>query len=109
MMIGEKQLCDLIGALEAHMLRQWVDAGLVRASSREPLQFDDADVARVHLICELHYELAVDEETLPVIVSLMDQLYALRKTARAVSAAIAEEPEDVRSRITLRALESLCS
>jgi chaperone modulatory protein CbpM len=108
-MISDKQLCELIGALEAHMLHQWVEAGLVRAHGREPLQFDDDDVARVHLICELHYELAVDDEALPMVVSLMDQLYSLRRSARALSAAIAEEPDDIRARITQRALDSLRS
>jgi len=109
-MISEKQLCDLIDALEADVLRQWVEAGLVRAHGREPpLQFDDADVARVHLICELHYKLAVDDETLPLVVSLMDQLYSLRRSARAISTAIAEEAEDVRSRITRRAFDRLRS
>jgi chaperone modulatory protein CbpM len=108
-MISEKQLYDLIGALEAHMLRQWVDAGLVRVQGREPLQFDDDDVARVRLICELHYELAVEEEALPVIVSLMDQLYTMRRSARAMSSAIAEEPAEIRARIMRRALASLRS
>lgn len=109
MMIDEKQLCGLIRALEEHTLRQWVNSGLVRAHSHEPLQFDEADVARVHLICQLHYEMAVDEETLPLIVSLIDQLYSLRRSARAVNAAIAEESEDVRMRITQRAFKVLRS
>jgi len=106
-MMDERQLCELIDALEAHMLRQWVEAGLVHALDGDPLTFDDADVARVQLICELHYEMAVDEETLPLIVSLMDQLYSLRRSARAVNAAIAGEPEEVRRRIVQRALETL--
>ena len=106
-MISEKELCALIEALEAHVLRSWVDAGLVRALNRDPLQFDEADVARVQLICELHYELAVEEETLPLIVSLVDQLYGLRRSARAFNDAIADEPEEVRLRITQNVLARL--
>ena len=109
MMVGEKQLCDLIDALEAHMLRRWVEAGLVRARAHEPLEFDEADVARVRLICDLHYDMALDEETLPLVVSLMDQLYSLRGSARAVSPALSHEPDEVRERIARRALDMLAS
>ena len=98
----------MISRLEAHMLRHWVDAGLLRnAGAGEPLQFEDADVARVRLICELHYELAVEEETLPLVLSLMDQIYDLRRSARAVAAAISDEPEEVRLRIAATAVGRL--
>jgi chaperone modulatory protein CbpM len=103
-MIGERELFALFDRLEAHMLRHWVDAGLIRgARGSEPLQFEDADVARVRLICELHYDLAVEEETLPLVLSLMDQVYDLRRSARAVAAALAEENEEIRARIAARA------
>jgi chaperone modulatory protein CbpM len=107
-MIGEKELCAIIGRLEAHMLQHWVDAGLLRHAGRgEPLQFEEADVARVRLICELHYDLAVEAETLPLVLSLMDQIYDLRRSARAVAAAIADEPDEIRSRIAVAAVRRL--
>ena len=106
-MITEKELCGRIRVLEVHRLHQWVDAGLVRTRSRDPLLFDDADLARVSLICELYYDMAVNDETLPLVVSLMDQLYALRRSARAVTTALSEESDDVRLRITQKALKRL--
>lgn len=107
-MIGEKELCAMIARLEAHMLRHWVDAGLLRNAGRgDPLQFEEADVARVRLICELHYDMAVEEETLPLVLSLMDQIYDLRRSARAVAAAIGDEPEEVRTRIAVAAVRRL--
>jgi chaperone modulatory protein CbpM len=106
--IGEKELYALIGQLEAHILRHWVDAGLLRnAGGGDPLQFEEADIARVRLICELHYDLAVDEETLPLVLSLMDQIYDLRRSARAVAAAIADETDEVRMRIAVAAVRRL--
>lgn len=100
-MIGEKELCAMFVRLEAEMLREWVDAGLVRAARQgNDIGFDEADVARVRLICELHYDLAVEEETLPVVLSLMDQIYDLRRSARAIASAIEEESEEVRLRIS---------
>jgi chaperone modulatory protein CbpM len=107
-MIGEKDLCAMIGRLEAHMLRHWVDAGLLRSVGHgEPLQFEASDVARVRLICELHYDMDVEGETLPLVLSLMDQIYDLRRSARAVAAAIGDEPDDVRSRIAAAAMRRL--
>lgn len=107
-MITEHELCAMIDRLEAHILRQWVDAGLVHGVGDEVLlRFEDADVARVRLICELHYDLAVEEETLPLVLSLMDQLYDLRRSSRAIAAALAEEPEEVRSRIAVSAAKRL--
>lgn len=98
----------MIERLEAHMLRHWIDAGLLRDAGRDaPLQFDDADVARVRLICELHYDMAVEEETLPLVLSLMDQIYDLRRSARAVAAAIADEHDEVRTRIAVAAVQRL--
>jgi chaperone modulatory protein CbpM len=55
----------------------------------------------------LHYELAVEEETLPLVVSLMDQIYDLRRSSRAVAAAIADEPEEVQMRIAAAAAKWL--
>ena len=41
--------------------------------------FQDIDVARVRLIRELRDDLQVNEEALPVVLSLLDQLYDLRR------------------------------
>ena len=87
-MIGERELFAMIGRLEAEALREWVELGLVQGAPGEAaLAFDEADVARVRLICELRYELDVEEESLPVVLSLMDQIYDLRRSVRALAAA----------------------
>lgn len=107
-MIGEEDLYAMFVRLETDMLRQWIDTGLVRASRQgTALSFDEADVARVRLICELHYDLAVEEETLPLVLSLMDQLYDLRRSARALASAIEEEPDEVRVRISAGVVKRL--
>ncbi|WP_088343696.1 MULTISPECIES: MerR family transcriptional regulator [Rhodomicrobium] len=107
-MIGERELFAMIGRLDADALRDWLETGLVRGASGEAAaEFDEADVARVRLICELRYELAVEEESLPVVMSLVDQIYDLRRSVRAIAAAIGDEPDDVRSRIAASALRRL--
>lgn len=107
-MIGEKDLCAMFARLEADMLREWIDAGLVQGARQgSAISFDEADVARIRLICELHYDLAVEEETLPLVLSLMDQLYDLRRSARALASAIEEEPDEVRVRISAGVVKRL--
>jgi chaperone modulatory protein CbpM len=82
-------------------LRAWVERGWVAPASRrgaEPL-FSDLDIARICLICDLVHDLAVEEETIPLVLSLLDQVYALRRQINALTAAIREQPDDVRRRI----------
>jgi chaperone modulatory protein CbpM len=65
--------------------------------------FDDVDVARVHLVCDLSFDMGVGEESLPVILHLIDQLHGTRHTLKALTAAVAEQPDEIRVTITTRA------
>lgn len=99
-MIGEKELIDLIGRLEAEALRRWIDLGWVLPQrDGDGLQFEASDVARVRLIYELHYELRIEEDSMSVVLSLMDQLYAARRSLRTLLSAVEAQPEEVRARI----------
>ena len=99
-MITARELVDAIEELEAAALHRWIELGwVIPVHENEELQFDPSDVARVHLICELHYDLCIEEDSMSVVLSLMDQLYATRRALGALSAAVAAQPEDVRARI----------
>lgn len=64
--------------------------------------FEEVDVARIRLIVELR-GLALDEEAMPVVLSLLDQLHATRRRLRLLQQAVEETaPDAVRER--LRAL-----
>ena len=56
----------------------------------------DLDVARVCLICDLRRDLAVEEETIPLVLSLLDQLYAMRRQMKALQGALQRQPDDAR-------------
>ena len=73
--------------------------GKMRKTRFRGLRFDDFDVARVRLICELHYELRIEEDSLSVVLSLLDQLYATRRSLCTLVAAVKAQPADVRARI----------
>jgi chaperone modulatory protein CbpM len=99
-MMSESELVETVGTLEADALQRWIEAGWVLpAGGDDGRRFDTADVARVRLICELHYELQIEEGSLSVVLSLLDQLYATRRSLQTLLAAVAAQPDDVRERI----------
>lgn len=100
-MIDEKELVDAIAELDAESLQRWIDQGWVLPHrDHSSLLFDPSDVARVRLICELHYDLSIEEDSMPVVLSLMDQLYATRRALGALMSAVGALPADVRAEIT---------
>lgn len=50
--------------------------------------FNEADIARVRLICELRRDMEVNDEAVPVVLQLLDQIYGLRETLAELQAAI---------------------
>lgn len=76
-----------VAGLEPEDLQRWIAEGYVRpeAEADAPV-FAEIDVERVRLILELRDRLAVDEEALPVVLSLLDQVYALRRRLRELGA-----------------------
>ncbi|HKW52459.1 MAG TPA: chaperone modulator CbpM [Stellaceae bacterium] len=102
-MIGIEALIRMIAGLQEAELRHWIAEHWVRPeAASEGYVFREVDVARVRLIVELRQELAIDDEALPVVLQLLDQVYALRRRLRAVSAAIDAQPEAVRAAVQAR-------
>ncbi len=102
-MIGIDALMRLIGGLQETELRHWIDERWVRPEAvSEGYAFREVDVARVRLIVELRRDLAIDEEALPVVLQLLDQVYALRRRLRAMSEALDAQPEAVREAVQAR-------
>ncbi len=61
--------------------------------------FDEADLARALLIRDLCQDMEIDDETVPMVLSLIDQIHELRVRLRTVMEAIEAQPEAVRQRI----------
>jgi len=76
-MITQERLLATIAGLQRGELERWIAEELVRPERQgDELAFHDIDVARVRLLVELRDDLHLDEDALPVVLSLMDQLYA---------------------------------
>lgn len=105
-MITFEAVIRTVDGVRATELRAWIEEGWVRPErQRGVLIFHEIDVARVRLIHDLRRDLAIGDEALPVVLSLLDQLYATRRRLRAVNDAIAAQPPSVRRtlRVALRA------
>jgi len=88
-MITLERLCAMLAGVQAPEVERWISQDWVRAERRgQDVVFREIDVARVRLIHELRDELEVGEEALPLVLSLMDQLYETRRQVRLLCEAI---------------------
>ncbi|HEY5207825.1 MAG TPA: chaperone modulator CbpM [Stellaceae bacterium] len=105
-MITFESVIAVIEGMRETDLRAWIEEGWVRPESeRGVLIFQEIDVARVRLIHDLRRDLAIGNDAVPVVLNLLDQLYAMRRRVRAMNAAIDAQPTAVRRtlRVALRA------
>lgn len=103
MMLKDKDVVRQVPGLTARRLKDWIDRGwVIPAQGESGPVFDDIDVARADLIRQLRDDLAVDRDTVPVLLSLMDQVYTLRHELRCVMRALDEQPVKVRETIVAR-------
>jgi chaperone modulatory protein CbpM len=79
---------------------RFVSQGWVLATrGPQGLSFDEADTARVKLICELRQDLAVNDEAVPIVLKLLDQVYSLRDTMRGLREAIEHLPPELQAEL----------
>jgi len=90
----------LAARVDATSLETWVTAGwLVPRRDQEAADFSEADLARACLIRDLQHDMGVNEEAVPIILDLIDQVHGLRRMLRHVATAVCVQPDDMRGRI----------
>lgn len=100
MMFSEAEVVTILETITVHELRGWVQAGwIVPAAGDGGPVFDELDVARVRLVCELRSDLDIPEETVPLVLSLLDQVHGLRREMRSLARAVDAQPENVRTAV----------
>jgi chaperone modulatory protein CbpM len=96
-MIGLEAVFLQVHDLAPVDLDRWIENAWVRPEGRPGAwAFHDIDVARIRLIVELRDHLEVNEAALPTVLSLVDQVYAMRRRLQRLNAALAEEPPELR-------------
>jgi chaperone modulatory protein CbpM len=108
-MMRLETLAALFPNLEAAEITTWIEQHWVEpepaAGGVGDWVFHEIDVARVRLIYDLRYQLDVGEELVPMVLSLIDQVYELRCRLKAVTEAVNAQPPEIRSAV-LAAIEA---
>ncbi len=90
----------LLGDLETIELTSWIERGWVQPDpAGESWEFHEIDIARVRLIRDLRRGMELTEDAIPLVLSLMDQVYELRGQLRRMVTAMEGQPPDVRAAI----------
>lgn len=103
---SEEETVASVSLLTRTRLVAFVQAEVIAPiqTTRGPV-FDEADLARLELLCELSDQFSLDEDGLGIILSLIDQLHTARWELRAMARAVQDEREEVRRRIGIRLRE----
>lgn len=99
------EIVEEIADLQRSDLDAWISEALISPQEDAgALVFSEMECARIRLICTLRYDLEVDADNLPIVVSLVDQLYQARKRLLKLTAAVATQDKSVQAAI-LNAIE----
>ena len=99
-MIALDELLGRVRGLDRQELVRWVENRWVLPEQRgDTWLFHEVDVARVELILEIRHEFAIDDEAVPVVLDLLDQVYGLRRQLRRLCDALESQPDEVREAI----------
>lgn len=99
-MIVFEELIGRFAGLEARELARWVENRWVLPERRQNTWiFHDVDVARVELILEIRNEFAIDDDALALMLSLLDQVYDLRRQLGRLCEALASQPPEIQAAI----------
>lgn len=100
MMITFETVLTRVGGLEGAELSRWIENRWVLPDSRaDTFQFREVDLARVRLIHEMRRDFGLDDDALELVLSLLDQVYGLRRQLRVLCTAVGSQPEPVRKAI----------
>ena len=93
-------LVATISVLQRSDLEAWISEQFVAPQQESgTFLFTDMECARVRLICTLHYDLEIDASALPLVLSLVDQLYDTRQRLLSLTAAVAAQDQNVQAAI----------
>ncbi len=82
-MIGIEVVLTQVVGLDRGDLERWIDNDWVRPDGPDGAYvFREIDIARIRLIRELRDDMNINEEALPVVLLLLDQVYDLRRQLR---------------------------
>jgi chaperone modulatory protein CbpM len=106
-MMRVEEIVEQTETLRRSDLEAWINEELIAPETDSAgMVFSEMECARIRLICSLlsalcslRYELEVEADTLPVIMSLIDQLYETRHRLLKLAAAVSAQDKPIRAAI----------
>src|SRR5262245_52112928 len=81
-MIRVVEACKQLGIDQSFLIHciqtHWIEPKMQSTATEESL-LDEEDLARIQLIHELQEDLGANDESIPIILHLLDQLYQIRR------------------------------
>jgi chaperone modulatory protein CbpM len=68
--------------LNGETIEMWMEAGWISSRSDGKVQLSEIDWARARLIHDLKHGFGVNDEGVPIVLDLVDQLHGLRRAMR---------------------------
>lgn len=97
---SEDEVITQVARLTRRQLVTYIEAEFVKPrAAGDGYVFGSIDIARLELLCDLSEDLDLDETGLAVVISLIDQVHALRQDLGVLARAVREQTPDVRARI----------
>ena len=99
-MIALEALLGQFSGLDRVELLRWVENRWVLPERQGgSWVFREVDIARVELILEIRREWALDDDAMPLVLGLVDQVYELRRQLRRLCQAVEAQPGEIRAAI----------
>ena len=91
-------------------LEIWIERVWVRPTQVDhQWRFGEEDIARIELIFDLMHDLDLQADAVDIILPLVDQIYDLRRSLRAMTHAVGDLPADSRRQVLDRLSDKLKS
>lgn len=87
-------------SVDQNIIEEWIQLQWIKpVKKKRTYYFEDIDVARIHLIYELQYRMTIEAAAMPLVLSLLDQLYSTRAKLQKLIAAVQQQPRDTQAEI----------
>ena len=101
MKITEEQVLIRV-SVTSDRLRDWVARGWVApVRGTEGYEYSEIDVARVDLIRQLRDDMSVEPDAVSIVLSMMDQVYTLRRELRCLMRALDTQPKAIKEEVLI--------
>jgi chaperone modulatory protein CbpM len=96
----DEVLTEIDNLIDQAALEDFIARGWVRPlRDQTDYAFEDVDISRIQLVCELRIDMRLELDAIDIILSLMDQLYESRARFDRLIEALGNQPENVRNSI----------